>query len=249
MILSSYKKHTTRAILLVLLLVMAGIVWYGIRPLKQAVYEKMRGIQEFYARRENREKQVARLPELKAQYDTILHNEKWLDILISEDEVVDFVKMLEGLASESHIEISITAKENGKIIELKKPAARPDPLENKNSDGSSESSATEEKAADILNDMSFDRYLYLSVKTRGRYEDIIGFLHKMETLPVGLDVIRIEMKQRDAEEAAPIDRGYGTNPFFLSSGGTQAGGAEPLAAQKDIFEAVFDVVVYVDKQN
>ena len=111
MIASLYKKHVTRVVLLGLLLAMAGIIWYGILPLKQVVYEKMRGIQEVYARRENREKQVARLPELKAQYDAILQNDKLLDILITEDTVVDFVKMLEGLASGSHIEISITAKE------------------------------------------------------------------------------------------------------------------------------------------
>jgi len=249
MIASLYKKHVTRVVLLGLLLAMAGIIWYGILPLKQVVYEKMRGIQEVYARRENREKQVARLPELKAQYDAILQNDKLLDILITEDTVVDFVKMLEGLASGSHIEISITAKENGKIIEREKAAVKPDQSESGDPDELSENSGSKEKVADILNDMPFNRYLYLSIKARGQYEDIIGFLRKMETLPVGLDVIRIEMKQGEAQKEAPIDAGYGVNPFFLSGGNTQARGAELLAAQKDVFEAVFDVVAYVDKQN
>jgi len=227
---------------------MAGIVWYGILPLKQAVYEKMRGIQEFYARRENREKQVARLPELKAQYDAILQDEKLLDILISEDTVVDFVKMLEGLASGSHVEISITAKENGKIIELENAPVAPDQPRSGDPTELSENSSPKERTADILNDMPFNRYLYLSIKTRGQYGDIIAFLRKMETLPIGLDVIKTEMKQGEAEESAPIDAGSGVNPFLLSGGNTQ-GTMASLVEQKDVFEAVFDVVVYVDKQN
>lgn len=247
--LSIYKKHTTSAVLFILLLAMAGIVWYGILPLKEAVHEKMRGIQEFYARRENREKQVARLPELKTQYDAILQNEKLLDILISEDTVVDFVKMLESLASGSHVEISITAKENGKIIERENIPVKSNQPESGDVGAPSEESGPQEKAEDILNDMPFHRYLHLSIKVRGQYEDIIEFLRKMETLPVGLDVIRVEMKQGKAEESAPIGRGSGSNPFLLSSGNTQAGAAEAFTAQKDVFEAVFDVVAYVDKQN
>lgn len=243
MILSSYKKYTTRVVLFVLLLSLVGIAWYGIVPIKQAIYEKMRGIQEFYARRENREKQVARLPELKAQYDTVLQNEKLLDILISEDKVVDFVKMLEGLASGTHIEISITARDNGKITEAKKVPIKPDQSNNGNSDGGS---TAKQKAVTILDDIPFDRYLYLNVKVRGQYEDIVVFLHKMETLPVGLDVVKVDMKKGTTESPAGIALGTGINPF-APGGNAPAGSVELPAVKKDIFEAVFDVLVYVRK--
>ncbi|MDO8565637.1 MAG: hypothetical protein Q7S04_00435 [Candidatus Moranbacteria bacterium] len=246
MIFTPYKKYTTRIILFVLLLGMVGIIWYGIVPLKQAIYEKMRSIQEFYAMRENRQKQVVRLPELKAQYDVILQNEKLLDVLISENEIVNSVKTFEGIADETHVEMSITAKENGQITESKKIVAKADQPVKGDADVSSKNSAGKEKSTDILSDIPFDWYLYLNVRVRGRYEDVVVFLHKMETLPMGLDVIRLEMRRGEAADAVGSVSGSGINPFLLSSGDTQA---EPSVAQKDVFEAVFDVLIYVDKKN
>jgi Tfp pilus assembly protein PilO len=244
MIFSSYKKHTTHIVLFILLLAMAGIVWYGIVPLKQAVYEKMRGIQEFYARRENREKQVTRLPELKVQYDAVLQNGALLDILIAENEVVDFVKTLENLASGAHIEMSITAKNDGQITEPKKAPVKTSQTDSEDTDKPSVKGGAQQKSVDILNDISFDRYLYLNIKVRGRYEDIVVFLHKMETLPIGLDVIRVEMKRGEVENTFGVPIGSGVNPFASQSTVTAE---DPLAVKKDIFEAVFDVLVYVNK--
>lgn len=246
MIFSSYKKHTTRIVLFILLLAMVGIVWYGIVPLKEAIYEKMKGIQEFYARRENREKQVTRLPELKVQYDAVLQNDALFDILISESEVVDFVKTLEGVASGAHIEMSITAKNSGQITELKKTSVKANLADNGDVGGSPAKNGAKQKSVDILDDIPFDRYLYLNIKVRGRYEDIVVFLHKMETLPIGLDVIRVEMKKGEAENTSGVPFGSGVNPFAFQSGGS-AVTADPLDAKKDIFEAIFDVLVYVNK--
>lgn len=246
MIFSSYKKHTTRIVLLILLLAMVGIIWYGIVPLKGAVYEKMRGIQEFYARRENRGKQVTRLPELKVQYDAVLQNDALFDILISENEVVDFVKTLEGLASTTHIEMSITAKNNGQITEPKKIPVKASQADSGDTSGPSVKSGAKQKPLDILDDIPFDRYLYLNIKVRGQYENIVVFLHKMETLPIGLDVIRVEMKRGEVENTSGVSFGSGINPF-VSQSGVSAAASDPLAVKKDIFEAVFDVLVYVNK--
>lgn len=246
MIFSPYKKYTTRIVLFALLLAMVGIIWYGIVPLKQAIYEKMRGIQEFYAMRENRQKQVVRLPELKAQYNAILQNEKLLDVLISENEIVNSVKTFEGIANETHVEMSITAKENGQITEPKKVVVKADQPVKGDADLSLKNSASKEKPADILSDIPFDRYLYLSVRVRGRYEDIVVFLHKMETLPMGLDVIRVEMKKGETPDVVGSVSGSGINPFLMLGGSTQA---ESSVSEKDVFEAVFDVLIYVDKKN
>lgn len=252
MIFSSYKKHTSSIVLLVLLLAMVGIVWYGVMPLKQGVYEKMRGIQEFYARKENREKQVARLPELKIQYDAAVENEKLLNILIPENKLVDFVKTLEGLAGENNVEMSITSKDNGEIVEPKKVVSKAAPA-TKASDEDAAPTAkntAKQKPVDILDDIAFDRYLYLSVKARGQYKDIVAFLRKMETLPVGLDVVGVEMTEGVSEDKpARVTSESSANPFFVSGSNTQPVVSDTSVVKKSIFEATFSVVVYVDKQD
>lgn len=241
------KKYMPLAVLLMLLLAIAGIVWYGMLPLRESIGEKMKNIQEFYAGRENRERQVNKLPELEGQYDVIVANEKTLDILIMEDEVVDFVKIVEKLASETNVVMSIASKDGGKIIEPKKPVVTSKPS------GTDEKSASEkndasQKTANILNDVPFDRYLSLSVTVKGRYDDIVAFLGKLETLPFGLDVIRIEMKKKDAEnDAQSRPARTATNPFAIFGDRADVAPAVPPAEEKDVMEAVFDILVYVKK--
>lgn len=250
MIFPSYKKYINHIVLLALLLAMAGIIWYGVLPLKQDIYNKMRGIQEFYVRMENRDKQVARLPELKTQYDTIVENEKILSVLISEDQIVDFVKTLEGLANETHVEMSITSKDNGQIVEPKKAIPKSGQSGSGDTGDTPDSSnaQTKQKTVDILNDASFNRYLYLNIQVRGQYEDIIVFLRKMETLPVALDVVGVDMKKGEVKDAAPVQANSG-NPFLVSGDNAQTAAAQPPVAAKDVYEATFNVLVYVNKQN
>lgn len=220
--------------LFLLLLAIGGIAWLGIVPLKQSLEEKMRGIQEFHAGRENRERQVSRLPELRGQYEVITENEKTLDILITEDQVVDFVKTVERLAGEMNVAMSIASKDGGKIIEPPAAGAKPDPS----------------KAADILAAVPFDRYLSLSVKVEGRYDDIVAFLSKVETLPFGLDVIRVEMKKKDTENDSRSSAARSTsNPFAMLGDSDDAAQAASPAGGKDALEAVFDILVYVKKTD
>jgi hypothetical protein len=211
----------------------------------------MRDIQEFYAGRENREKQVSTLPELQDQYDAIIENEKTLDILIAKDGIVDFVKTLEQLAKEVNVVMEISSKENGKIIEAKKPEVKTDKANNADQSSVSEGGNTKEKTPSILDSAPFDRYLILNIKAEGRYEDIVMFLNKVETLPFGLDIIKVDIKKKDTENnSSSVNRGNLSNPFSM------LGSGETLTAQsqlpvdeknKENVEAMFDVLVYVKK--
>lgn len=249
MILSLPKKYMPLAVLLSLLLAIGGIVWYGMLPLRESLEEKMRGIQEFYAGRENRERQVNKLPELEGQYDVIVANEKTLDILIMEDEIVDFVKIVERLASEMDVTMSISSKDGGKIIEPKKPAAATSKASGTDQESVSEKNNVPQKAVNILDAVPFDRYLSLSVKVEGRYDDIVAFLGKLETLPFGLDIIKVEMKKKDVENDAQSRSAQPTNnPFaILGDSGDIVPVVAPSSAEKDVLEAVFDMLVYVKK--
>lgn len=243
--LSPYRKYSPLIILSVLLIAMAGIAWFGMQPLQRSLEAKMRGIQEFHAGRENRERQVARLPELRGQYEAILENEDTIGILIMEDQVVDFVKTLEALADGMNVKLSIVSKDAGKITERKKPAAAPIQPQGAPADPTAPPVPVKPKVPDILEDVPFDRYLHLSVTVEGRYGDIVAFLRRMETLPIALDVIGVEMKKTDEQAPArPSARGAGGNPFAIL-GGNQIVTPEPEAAVRGELEAAFDILVYV----
>jgi Tfp pilus assembly protein PilO len=245
------KKNVPYAIMAGLIALMALSAWIGVVPMRQAISGKMDDLQKFYTIRENRERQVARLPELEAQYQEIVAGEDTMRILLDEEHIVDFVKTLEGLASDSGVEISIEAKESSAIVEKKavKPAAV-----NKQPavDDNDAADASKKTKPSIMDGLPYDRYLHISVSVRGEYAGIMDFLHRMETLPFALDVVGMDVHlNTDTKEQDAAVPEAGRNPFMIvPSGNTQVSQPEDTAApsEKQLpLEADFDTVVYIRK--
>ena len=230
---------------------MGLIVWFGILPFQNFVTEKADGIQEYYATRENRAMQMEKLPDLQSQFENIQVEEDVLRILLSEERVVDFVQTLERLAQETGVHVVIQSK-TGTIIEEK---PKPKAPAKKPGVETSETETVEKKSktpATILESVPFDRYLHVEVVVKGEYQTIVTFLHKMETLPLGLDVIGMTMGIRDQEELVnAVATNPGRNPFLVLGDGAVAPDTqttEELAVViPGTLEASFDTVVYLDK--
>lgn len=246
MSLQQYKRSMPLFVMLTLFSAIGLIAWLGIMPFQRFITEKADSIQEYHATRENRERQINKLPELEKQFENILAHEQTLNVLLSEDQIVDFVKTLEGLALSTGVHVEIQAKDKDAIEE--KQAARPA----KKGAEVDEDTATSKKKEQpkILDSVPYSRYLHVSIVVTGEYENIMAFLHKMETLPLGLDVVGLSVKTRDIEEQ---DKGKadnpGGNPFLILSQGTVES-APPEDAKVVIpgsLEATFDTVVYVSK--
>ncbi|MFZ2187179.1 MAG: hypothetical protein WAV46_00925 [Candidatus Moraniibacteriota bacterium] len=247
----SYKKYSSLIHLLVLFVAIGGIILFAILPINQSLDAKMRGIQEFYADQENQKKQVSRLPELKDQYTVIVENEPVLHILITEDQIVDFIKTLEGLADDMDVQMTITSKDNGRIIESKKIPVKAVSVTDDDTNASASTASTKPQAVNIVDDVPFNRYLRLNIKAEGQYADIVAFLRKIETLPIGLDVVGVEIKTIDVSAnknaAPPVTT---NNPFaFLGDGSVVSRGGVSSITEKNALEATFDILVYVNDTN
>lgn len=238
-----------------LIIVTMGLLgWFVIKPLQASILEGMNDIQKFHADRENRQRQFDKLPELRSQFEAIQRDEKTLNILLSEEEIVNFVKTLEDLARGTNTQIVIQAKdEAGGAIQEKKPVKAPRPGDKA---GAEEEGKGKEKAEKgILEILPYDRYLYLNIVVTGKYSDLVNFLHKMETLPYALDVVSLRVHPVDPEEEKNEVPDVRTNPFMLSpSGGSVLTPTEPIrppattvALPKNALEGSFETVVYLKK--
>jgi Tfp pilus assembly protein PilO len=244
---SALKKYTSSILLVALLCAMVGIVWFGILPLKKSLLNKARIVQEFYAGEENQAKQVGRLSELRNQFTTIEENESTLNILLKEEQIVDFIKTPESLARETDIQMTITSKDNGKITESKPlPIKTPTAIA---TDANTDASSTKKtKTADILEDISFDRYLRLSISASGKYKNVANFLHKIETLPIGLDIVGIEIKRKDQEKQKNVSAtGMNSVPSLFMSGAQSTTSVSMDIPAENLLEGTFDLLVYVNK--
>lgn len=245
----NYRQSLPLIVMLTLFSSIGLMLWFGILPLQRFITEKADGIQEYHATRENQERQIARLPDLQKQFENILAHEQALDILITESEIVDFVKTLEGLAVATGTHVEIQAKDKDAIEERKTSR-----VAKKGSEATA--AGTEEKKKSeppIIESVPYERFLHVSVIVIGEYENIMAFLHKMETLPLGIDVIGLSLRTRDAEEIeAEKPDDPGRNPFLILSG--TPGATENVVVEgtkdesvKGSLEATFDTVVYVSK--
>jgi Tfp pilus assembly protein PilO len=225
---------------------MGLMAWFGIRPFHTYIKDKADAIQEYYAFRENRERQIKKLPDLEKQYEHIVAKEETIHILTSEDEIVDFVKTLEQLGEETGVHIEIQSKDSKGIVEKQKPTkvARKEG----EADAPEEATAKKKQQPKIIDSLPYDRYLPISVVVIGEYESIVTFLHKMETLPYGLDVIGMKVQKRDIEEVAPKPSGPGSNPFLIfGQGETVAPVTDKAEFIPGSLEATFDTAVYISK--
>ncbi len=241
---TEYKKHIPAVLMGVLVIGMGAILWYGILPLQAVLKGKMDDIQKFHANREYRERQIQTLPELRDQFESIAKDEAKLNILVSKDRIVDFVKTLEGVAADTEVAIAIESKGDSMSMApaKKKPAAKPA----NEGDAAEATAAQEKKDMSILGNLPFNPYLSLSIRLTGEYRDVLSFLHKLEKLPVALDVVSVSLQQGESrEQRADLPVGSGVNPF--SSSGTEASAS--VSAPQARLEAVLETVVYLEKTN
>jgi hypothetical protein len=248
-LLQKYKNSSPLIVMLTLFSGIGLLAWFGIVPFQRFIVEKADGIQEYYATRENREQQMRKLPELQAQFENIEKDEKVLSILLSEEAIVDFVRTLEQLATETKVHITIRSTGTNAIEDkktVKVPAKKTAPV-----DGAAVKDGKAPQS--LVETLPVDRFLHVTITAQGEYKDIVAFLHKMETLPLGLDVLSVSMKLRTEEEKNARPDNPGRNPFLILSGNETALSGDAVTQPEEAvipgnLEASFDTVVYLDNK-
>ncbi|TXI35165.1 MAG: hypothetical protein E6Q53_00280 [Candidatus Moraniibacteriota bacterium] len=243
------KQYMPIMVMIGLFTAMGLIAWFGIRPFHTFIKDKADAIQEYYAFRENRERQIKRLPDLEKQFEHILAQEQTIRILTPEDQIVGFVKTLERLGTESDVHVEIQARDSNGIVEVPK-ATRSARKENDKTEDESEVTPKKKEAPKIAESLPYERYLPISVVLIGEYENIVTFLYRMETLPYGLDVIGMKVKKREIDEIVTKPSSPGRNPFLiLAQGETITTETEEEQAIPGSLEATIETAVYINKQS
>ena len=243
------NKHLRLIIALVLLSMMGGIGWFGVVPFYGHIREIRDEIQQFYAGREHRNEQFSRLPDIRNQFDAVRKDEGSLDILLTRGRIVDFIKVLEGLAQETDVTIAIKSEENPEVAKKKAPAK---------TDGTETEAKTEQVKKTLVEQLPSDQYISLKLTLTGDYASLLAFLHKLETAPFALDVTSIDIHPRNTETKTPSSSSPDRkNPFSLSPSQGDVNGDEVPGATEEVvvesepskkpLEAFINMVVYVDK--
>lgn len=199
----------------------AGLVVFAALPIHRQISREHADIQGAYAKMENSQKRVLRLPELREQYEKISESQGRGPSLLPESGIVDLIESLETLAVSTGGELSVS---QGNDLE----AVRKSATKGKQSD----QQASGRRIADDLPD---GRTLGLTVSYVGRYAGIADFFRRLETVPYFLDVVSVDIRPGASEVA---DR----SGVFTDSESVKPADAGPDRSVR----AVISLVVYLE---
>lgn len=163
-----FKRKDGLLLFLCILLAMGLTYWFGIDVMLAKIHDERDAIQTMQVMRENRIRQLGRMEDLSVQYDRIIRDEGLLDVFISKDHMIDFVKRLEDMARDGRVEVTIEARE----IVLPKTtkttnASAAKKGESDNADGSDDSGKSSVKVKNILENLPSKNLTRLGVHVRG----------------------------------------------------------------------------------
>ncbi len=185
-------------------LVSVALIWVAFGVLAGSIQNQMDEIQKLDVLREYRSRQLQQLPELEKQNTLIAERGEELDIIVTKDELVQFIRTLEQLASETGVKITIASKDNT-LLESKITLATPPA---KGQKAASDQNTVQEDAAPapqpkrsakqsegLLDEMVLKKYIRLTLTVTASYQSMITYLHKLETLPYATDIIGVTVKE------------------------------------------------------
>lgn len=280
---SEYLKRKYGLILfLIILVAMVLTYWFGIRWLFANIRSERDAIQEMLVIREDRSRQLGKLEEYADQHDVILDNESTMDIFTDQEHMIEFVERLESLAGESGVEIVIEARDpivppkmvkksttntNVSATTDKDTKKEGEPDDGKSKETTSDSGNAKnapnkkvKKGSGILENLPSDSYTHLGLRIIGETQQVITYLHRVENMPVALDVIAIDAMRKEKpakERVSPGAASLPSTPISDTSGVAQSevntntlDVPEPVPVHLEVpendfvLELVADLIVY-----
>ena len=219
MILVIKKQREIFAVLIYVLGIFA-LVYFGMRPIYQSIESKKNANQEEISIQDLKTKKLTELPKMQQQFEFVSEKKSAIDVLLAQDDAVLLIEKLEKLAESTGNKISIT------IPELQK-----------------KKTTTKKEEKTILDTLPNDNFLLMDLMVSGNYQTVVSFMEKLESMEylndvvgVQLDLHKQELKQEVAAEV---------NVFSPTLNPKQPN--KVAVKESEILDAKISVVFYLKK--
>ena len=200
-------------------------------PLQQKITEQLTASQELLTDRSIRDARVADLYNLREKKMLVLQKEDQLNVIIPRSHIVDLVKEIEALAQTTHTGITIDAKDQPSITPVIKNPPTVNP-ENAPIVDTKQPKTLEETFPNIPK-------ITISITLTGRYDDIVSFMQKFETMHYKTDIVNISLSVQQPDSQTIQS---GTNIFSSNQTPPPVSNVTPLG-----LKAVLSTIVYVSE--
>jgi len=205
---------------------MAGLMAFVAVPLMKIIQQKTDEFQKKNEDNEIRKNRLGEMPRLKEQFELAEQEQSKINFLLNKNDTVDLIKGIENLSSVTgnEIKIDIVEKEsnlNAEDIEMKKKEK-------------SRNKGVEKK---LIDDFEEIKYLKLIINSKGKYNNFVNFVEKIENLNYHSDIVAVKMK-KVVETQDKVSQ----NPYNPE---TKETNSEEIKVENDMLESSVEILFYL----
>ena len=201
-----------------------GIVAFArfiVVPLVISIREKAYQVQAKAIDREIEKERIAKLPELRKEWDDYESRENGMNVILGKNDQVSFIENVESMAQLS-----------GNKIDLKIKEDKNDP------------SFTLGKST-ILKEIAYPDYFPIKISLEGDYSGLVKFIHVLENGQLYVNILSISSTKNSPENSG---NNTSANPFANSNlSGTPANVSDTQKNDKASIKTDITAIVYIQK--
>jgi len=214
----SWKKYRLWITLSGFFVFISLVVFFGINPLVAQIRDISDEIQKKTIDNEIAESRIAKIPEMRNNYEIFAQENSRLEVILVKDKEVDFIKKLEALAGETGNIITL------KIADSSPKSKQPTEVKEKND------------PEDIRENLPSSDFLTMQITLRGNYVNFLNFLNKLENFDYYINVLSLDLT-KSSEENIKIS---GSDIFS-----NQRSAGQTVASEKEILQSILEIAVYI----
>jgi hypothetical protein len=166
--------------ILLFLALLVAVVFLVILPLIRNIKKQAYGIQQKKIDNEISQKKLSNLPEMENRHAVFSDPKNNLDLIITSDQEVDFIKKMESLADETGNKIDMKI-DDSQLTDKKDKKDKKD-------------------KEDIKSKLPYDNFIIIQVSLEGDYSGLLKFLNKLENLDKFVNVTAINLNKAEKEK-------------------------------------------------
>jgi len=177
-----WKKYKLWLSIAIYLSAVAVLFLFVVMPLLGAIQKKSDEIQKIKIDTQISQGRIDKLPEMRELHAILDQEKNSLNVILDQNNSVDFIKKLELLAQETGNKISLKIDDNSTVAK------------------SSKDSKDKKTVEGVASSLPSDNYLSMEITLEGKYENFASFLHKIENLDYYVNVLSLSLIKETVEQ-------------------------------------------------
>ena len=224
-----WRKYKEYILVLIYIAILFALFYFVIKPMVKGIDYNANLIQEKITIQDSFKRKLGMISTNKEQIGAIEKDESKMGVLMSRDQEVTLIERIEKMAEETDNKISI------EIVDDKSA----------NSSAKTKTASTkakEENKDDLKINTGNNDYVKFRITVTGEYNDLVGFIKKIENMEYWSDIISLQVSYKEPEKTPiPLE-----NLTDLNIATDTDNGKTSVAVEEGKASSILEIIFYLD---